>query len=279
MLFFIHIFQFTQMKSKIHFLIFSISMYFFLTSCTESNNLVKDESLYGRTVRYEIIVSSAAESGLKNSNGLDSTDIAVMMNGYHKIEITPWTGMAIFDNLPSGFATVSINRMGYSPLNMVVDLTANNDSNKYDTQSKRSAATHVVLYPLSGNFAGVIKGRAYADLNLTNSIKEYVPAGVKLYFYPIDSNFVNLSSTKGNGKIVSHSYQKLSVSATIDANGYFTCYLPASAKGLVFVGKADDFEFNSIDAYGNEKRRIYSMKEIKIQSFCSKTIIKDVEFQ
>jgi hypothetical protein len=264
-------------KNYINFITAFISVILLINGCTKDVEPDPVDQISGRTVRYTVLVISGANSTYKSSQGLDSAIVSLVMNDSIYSTATDANGLATFNNLAAGVVAVTIDYPNYTRVNMVVDLSMRNDS-IYDADNLRNASTMVALFPLTGEGTTTIRGRLFADLDLTIPGMETVPEGTKVSTFIEGSQLVDYINHTGDGEILSISYEDAVNSAVTDNNGDYSIVVPASASGLAIVIQTDDFVYDQIDAGGNPQRRTFHAGAGTVTAFSGMTIIDDITY-
>ena len=178
--------------------------------------------------------SSAAETGVSGAN------VTLGQNGTLSTKTTDASGLATFDSLKPGLATLHISLAGYSEINAVIDF------NKTGTQTSvnggKQIGSVIPMIATSGSSTGLIKGKITYESDLTNKTRETVPAGTRI-IATVDTASPALAGITGD-VIRSISYDNLSLEGTADANGDFSLVVPATSKGLNYSLRVSDFSVN-----------------------------------
>ncbi len=226
-------------------------------ACTKPNEeepvKPENESIDGRKVRYTVMVVKPEGAQLETSEGIDSAEVSLVMNDSVYNRFTDKNGIAKFGNLASGVLAVRITHPKYASTNMVVDITAEDSSSKYDAANIRNAATMVAMFPIEGENMATVSGKALADLDLTNPGLESAPEGLQISSHIEQKQLLNYVNHKGEGRIVSIMCQSKVEKTTTNANGDFSIKVPASQTGLKVVLVADDFVHQQVTASGNQR--------------------------
>jgi len=96
----------------------------------------------------------------------------------------------------------------------------------------------------------IIKGYAYAELNLRSLGIEYAPAGTMII---LSVNYNDLNPNAGAGKWID--------TAIVESNGSFTAEVPVDDDGVFLSCEPLPFEYNQITSFGTyepTEKRIYS---------------------
>jgi len=248
-----------------------------INGCTKDVEPDPVDQISGRTVRYTVLVISGANSTSKSTQSLDSAIVTLVMNDSIYSIATDANGLATFNNLAAGVVAVTVDYPNYTRVNMIVDLSMRNDS-IYDADNLRNASTMVALFPLTGEGTTTIRGRLFADLNLTMPGMETVPEGTKVSTFIEGSQLENYINHTGDGEILSIAYEDAVHSAITDNNGDYSIVVPASASGLTIVIQADDFVYNQIDTGGNPQRKTFHAGAGTITALSGLTIIEDITY-
>jgi len=253
----------------------------FVIACKKENIQEKpaidpNESVSGRKIKYTVLVVHA-ENSTKSIKEIDSAIVSLAMNDKIYSMPTDTNGMAVFNNIVSGTAAVSIRMKNHTTANLIVDLYARNDSS-YDASNIRNASTMVALFPITGIGTARVKGIAFAELDLTNSTREFVPSGIGLQARIETNQLLNYFNHSGEGKILSAQYENVIISSLINSAGAYELNVPASARGLKIILNGDDFDYlrklNTTDV----SRTIYSLKPDTILVYSNRIKIRDLNY-
>ncbi|MCF6242942.1 MAG: hypothetical protein L3J74_16565 [Bacteroidales bacterium] len=266
--------------NKIKFIFFIIAAFLLINSCTKDVEVPTPDPadrISGRTVRYTVLVVSGANTTFKSTQGIDSAIVSLVMNDSIYSIATDTNGLAAFNNLAAGVAAVTIDYPNHTRANLVVDLSTPSDTG-YDANNLRNASTMVALFPLSGEGTATLSGRLFADLDLTNAGLENAPVGIKVSTLIESSQLVNYVNHKGDGEILSISYENAANSTITDNNSDYSIIVPATASGLKIVIQTDDFVYDQIDVGGNPQRKIFHADADTVKVFSGITFYKDIQF-
>lgn len=233
---------------------------FLALACTKPNEekpkKPENENVGGRKVVYTVMVLKPDGESWENSKGIDSAVVSLVMNDSVYNKATDAKGIAKFANLASGIVAVKITHPKYATTSMMVDISARDSSEKYDSKNIRNAATMVSMLPTEGENMATISGKALAELDLTNTDFEFAPEGIQISSYIEQKQLLKYVNQKGDGQIISISCQSKTQKTTTGANGGFSIKVPASQTGLKVVLVADDFAHQQISSSGT-KRHVY----------------------
>ena len=235
------------------------------------------DRISGKTIRYTVLVVPGGNTTFKSTAGIDSAIVSLVMNDSIYTVATDTNGLAAFNNLAAGVVAVTINYPNYTTANLIVDLSAKNDTG-YDSNNLRNASTMLALFPLTGTGTATVNGRTFADLDLTNAGLETVPSSLKVTSLIESSQLVNYVNHKGDGEVISISYEQATNNSVTDANSDYSISVPATASGLKIVITADDFAYNQITAPTTTQRKIYKPITDTITVISGLTYFKDVNF-
>lgn len=272
-----------MLKKYLNFLVFILTIISLLNACTKDVEIPAPDPadrISGRTVRYTVLVVSAANTTFKSTQtatGIDSAIVSLVMNDSIYSIVTDSNGLAAFNNLAAGVAAVTVDYPMHTRANLIVDLSAPKDTG-YDANNLRNAATMIALFPLSGNGTATIKGRLFADLDLSVSGMENAPAGIKVSTIIENTQLVNYVNHTGDGEILSISYENAVNSTLSDANSDYSITVPASASGLKIAIQPDDFIYDQIDTNGVSQRKIFHANPYTITAISGVTQFKDIIF-
>ncbi len=270
-------------KKDLSLILFLLSVILLSNACTKDVEVPTPDPadrISGRTVRYTVLVVSAANTTFKSTQatqGIDSAIVSLVMNDSIYSIATDTNGLAAFNNLAAGVAAVTIDYPNHTRANMVVDLSAPSDTG-YDATNLRNASTMVALFPLNGNGTATINGRLFADLDLTTAGLENAPVGIKVSTLIESDQLVNYVNHTGDGEILSISYENAANSTVSDANSDYSIIVPASASGLKIVIRTDDFVYDQIDAGGIPQRKIFHADADTITTISGVMQFRDIVF-
>lgn len=269
--------MFTKNFSSI---IFFLSAVLFISACTKDVEAPLPnpaDRISGKTVRYTVLVVSGANTTFKSTQGIDSAIVSLVMNDSIYSIATDTNGLAAFNNLAAGVVAVTIDYPNHTRANMVVDLSAPKDTG-YDANNLRNASTMVALFPLTGSGTATIKGRLFADLDLTNAVMENAPSGIKVSTLIEKTQLVNYVNHTGDGEILSISYENATNSTLTDNNSDYSIIVPATASGLKIVIQANDFVYDQISTGGNPQRKVFHANADTITAISGITIFNDIQY-
>ncbi|MEN8120269.1 MAG: hypothetical protein ABFS35_07980 [Bacteroidota bacterium] len=250
---------------------------YLFTACTKEVEPVPatTDNISGKTVRYTVLVVPGGNTSFKSISGIDSAIVSLVMNDSIYSVATDTNGLAAFNNLAAGVAAVSINYANHTTANLVVDLSAPKDTG-YDSNNLRNASTMVALFPLSGEGTATIKGRVFAELDLTTAGLENAPTGLKVTTLLESSQLVDYVNHTGNGEILSVAYEQATNSTNTDANSDYSITVPATASGLKIVISSDDFVYDQITGVGTTQRKVYKAAPETVSVVSGITYFRDV---
>ncbi len=201
---------------------------------------LEQDSLNTRNYRvsYTVNLVDASTSTLKSGSmvsAITGAKVKFVQDTMIRIQTADASGIVSFGDLKPGIANVNITLDGYSEVNYTVNLS----SSSYN--GGRQSSNIIPLIPVSGTATGTIKGKVVYEADLTNNAPEVAPVGTKVIAM-VSAGSDALPST-GSNNIISISYDKLSLTATTDANGEFTMTVPATILGLDYDIQVSDFSF------------------------------------
>ncbi len=260
--------------------LFIITLLLLLGSCTKENVTVPatSDSVGGRILRYTIMVVMGENSSLKSSTANDSVYVSLVVNDSIFVKTANDNGMVYFNNIAAGNTAVTIRKENYTTANYIVDLSID-DSISVDSKYLRNASSMVALFPTSGSQMGTITGRALADLDLTQAGLETSLSTLIVSSVVSSAQFPDYINHEGSGKIIQISYQNILNSVKTETNGDYLISVPASAKGLDIVIRANDFSFEQQIAAGVTQRKVYTLQADTIQIVSGATRIHDLIYQ
>jgi hypothetical protein len=243
-------------------LLMGIIVSFQFTSCKKDNFTEKDamnlqNNLNSKTtllndsitrsslrITYSVNLVDASVSTLKSTKSINAISGAVIrltQNSKVFTITTDSTGIAVFDSLKVGSATVNINLSGYSMVNYVVNFA--NGSFSSGVAGGHQFANIIPLIPISGSSMGTIKGLVTCESDLTNLVPDAVPAGTKIIAIPSVNSAAFITPNNTN-LITNISYDNLALTTTTDANGNYSLSVPATLNGLSYTITVADFTTN-----------------------------------
>ncbi|MCX6325538.1 MAG: hypothetical protein NT144_02635 [Bacteroidia bacterium] len=175
-----------------------------------------------------------------SSKGVSAASVTMTQGGTVVSKTTDVSGVAMFDNLQKGLATLHVVLTGYSEVNAVINFaffgvgTSVNGGIQFGNV--------LPMIPISGTSTGTIKGKVTCESDLTNKVPESVPTGTKV-IATVDPSSSALNNI-GGGIIESISYDNLSLQALTDVNGDFVMTVPATSMGLDYSLRVSDFAVN-----------------------------------
>lgn len=224
-----------------------------LVSCEKEGDEITKETIMEAAkdtvkINYTIIVNDAANASMYKStnstNRMDGATVIVSVDGQAQIVTTDANGYAMFTDLRAGTIAVAINKDGFTPVNMVVDLGSNEYEN--DTE-KRNASTMVSLFPVNGSDMKTISGYATMQLDVTVSFDtwsvgsssyteseelENAPQGTEIVATINNDVLSSYVSTYGNGQVLNVAYENVTFKGAVGSNGSYSISVPTAAKGL-----------------------------------------------
>ncbi len=261
--------------------LYLVTLLLLLSSCTKENTPVpasSSDSVGGRILRYTIMVVMGENSSLKSTTANDSVYVSLVVNDSIFVKTANDDGMVYFDNIAAGNTAVIIRKENYTTANYIVDLSID-DSISVDSKYLRNASSMVALFPTSGSQMGTITGRALANLDLTQAGLETALSTIIVSSVVSSAQFPDYINHEGSGKIIQISYQNILNTAKTDANGDYLISVPASAKGLDIVIRANDFSFDKQIAASVTQRKVYTLQADTIQIVSGATRIHDLIYQ
>jgi len=188
-------------------IIFLIITFAILYSCTKENieeppSASTEDLIDGRTVRYTVQVVLAGNTSFKSTSAADSAIVSLVMNDSIYSVATDTNGFATFNRLVAGTVAVNIRFNNHTTANLIVDLSVKTDS-IIDANNLRNAATMVAVFPLTGSGTAIIKGKAFADLNITVAGLEDAPVGIQVSSIIESEQMINFTNHTGSGQILS----------------------------------------------------------------------------
>lgn len=230
-------------------LLFFAAMSIAIISCSDDKDqvVVNERPDIDRKIDYTIlVVAGETSSSLKSANGANLAKVTVSVNGSTVTKTTDVSGQATFNGLTAGTAAVTVTMDGHTTVNYLVDLH-HTDTVNYDNEKSRIAASKVVLLPTSGTGMVTLTGQVRAQLNIaivynswsTNNSSytqspelENVPAGTIITATIDQDDLENYVTMEMGGEIISATYENVSFTTTVDANGNYSFSLPSTAQGL-----------------------------------------------
>jgi hypothetical protein len=265
------------MKTKFRILSFILSA-IILTQCAKENIVPKPnytDGLLGRRVRYTIMAVSG-DNFAKSEKSLVSATVSIVMNDSVYSVKTDSSGIATFNNLAAGNLNVRISKPDFTTAVYTVDLSLGNDSvTNFDTQNLRNASSIICLFPTSGNGTAEIRGKAFADLDLTLSGFEFVQSGIGISATLLPVSVENFTNHTGGGHILNLYYENASVSGEIQSNGDFSLTVPAASAGLDIILRAEDFAFDQKISATEFHRKIFSFVPDTLKVYPNFVKLKD----
>jgi len=239
-------------------IIFSFSVSLLLFACTKANEEPEpipstSDNISGKTVRYTVLVVPGGGSSFKSTNGVDSAIVSLVMNDSIYSMATDTNGLAAFNNLAAGIASVTIRYPEHTTANLIVDISAKSDTG-YDSNNLRNAATMVALFPFTGQGTATISGRTLADLDATIAGLEDAPSGLKISSYIEPEQLINYVNHTGDGEILSIAYEQTTNNTNTDASSDYNIVVPATGSGLKVVIIANDFQYDQITVGGPQRK-------------------------
>lgn len=257
------------------YLIFIFNLVLCSVSCKKAN-ITEDETpenelINGRRIKYTVLVVSAANT-IKNTAGLDSAEVTLAMNGKivtHKTE----NGLATFDNLAAGTATVTVSLHEHTTANYIVDLKQSDTL--YDSENARNASSMVMLFSLTDNGTATIAGKVFANLDLSQTNYQEVTSPISVIASIETNQFADFINHDGDGEITHINYEN-SVFIDTVKNGNYQLIVPASGRGLKIVLQGDEFSQMQTQADASSIRKIFKNNIDTLTVVSGKTYIFDV---
>ncbi len=265
---------------KTHFFIVII-LVIFTASCAKENITPEapKDSISGRKIRYTVSVINGSKTVGKSITPIKA-NVSLVMDDSIYVKETDSLGIVYFDYLFAGNVIVKVSCEGYTSVNCAVDLNARPDTaNIYDATNLRNVSTVIPIFQTSNEVLATIKGKAFADLDLTQNGLEYAPANTHIFARIGSRSIQNYINTSVAGGITELSYEGMETSCLTDEYGNFELQLPASADGFEVYISADDFAYNQIITSGLTERKIYKLPTDSITIYPGSTKIKDLIFE
>ncbi|OQX98014.1 MAG: hypothetical protein B6I20_11595 [Bacteroidetes bacterium 4572_117] len=255
-----------------------LSLIYFFQACTkevEPPVPASSDNISGKTVRYTVLVVPGGNTSFKSVSGVDTAIVSLVMNDSIYSVATDTNGLAAFDNLAAGVAAVTVTYKNHTTAKLIVDLSAPNDTG-YDSNNLRNAATMVPVFPLSGKGTATIKGRVFAELDLSSAGIENAPTGTKITSLLESLQLLGYVNHTGDGEILDIAYNEAVYSTNTDINSDYSITVPATASGLKIVINADDFDYEQITGVGTIQRKTYSALSDTVSVFSGVTYFRDI---
>lgn len=240
------------------------------------DKLDKNNTLFNDTlsrVAYTVNVVDASTSALKSGsavNAISGAVVKLVQDNNILTQTVDASGIVTFDNLKRGYANVNITLADYSEVNYTVDLSISSLN-----EGGHQFANIIPLIPVAGAQTATISGKVTFESDLTNLTPETVPTGTKVLAM-VDAGSAAISKPDN---IISISYDKLSLSATTDANGNYTMTVPATVNGLKYDVFVSDFAVDQRLIIGeNEKAKLYNAQTNFGSSFTSPSTVAAGKF-
>lgn len=192
----------------------------------------------GGIVNYTVNVINAGNAGfMKNpkANGLNGVTVTTSQLGVVSTKQTNDQGMVVFGDLRVGKVTVNISFQNYTSVSFVAELTPENVQ-PISSNTVRSAATQIPLFPLTGATTTTVSGLVTYETDLTNDTPE-LAAGIPVAA-TIDVNntfmdtYIRTAGYDGTGQIIKLAYGEAVVAGTTNAEGKYSLTVPTTASGL-----------------------------------------------
>lgn len=241
-----------------------------LASCTKEN--ISDEpysdSINGVRIRYVVNILDGSASAGKSIMPIDSTTVCVVVNDSVYETPVDENGIAIFNNLFAGNATVKVKCEGYTTANLIVDLKAMPDTtNIYDASNRRVVSSIIHIFPTEGESMANISGKIFADLDLTDSDYETVTKNLNIRAVVNPQDLYRFVDHDCSGGIIDLSYEGLFYSGA-NTSGNYNISVPAALVGLEYIISADDFDYLQQTTPTTTERKVfkYSADTITVQT-------------
>ena len=250
-------------------------------SCKKKNIIPEAtvDNIDGRKIRYTVLVLNADNSIGKNTKTLDSATVTLAMNDSVYTVAVDENNFVVFDYLFAGNAIVKVECEGYTTANLIVNLKAMLDTaNIYDSGNLRKVSTIVTLFSTKGEGTATISGKAFADLDLTNSSYEFVPENINIRAIVCPEQIYEYVNHSASGGIIDLFYENIIFATETDNFGNFQVTVPASAKGLKIFLQADDFVYQQQIAPDETVRQIFSYISDTVTVFPNSLKITDLYF-
>jgi hypothetical protein len=307
--------------------LFLLTNSLFFVSCTKNYTTESSSPNINRTINYTVLVvagestSSIPGSSLKAAQateGATSAVVQVSIQGKVISATTDISGQATFQGLTAGLAAVTVSLPKHTTVDFLVDLF-NTDTIDYDNEQLRIASTKVVLFPTTDTTGMItVTGLVNVHSNITVTFDSWsvnssnytqagyttpgyatVPAGTVITATVDPSQFSNYVTQIKGGKVSNITYENVSFTATVNANGMYTLVVPSTAQGLTIDIYPNDFvtsltySTTSLDATGalvtdtkgNDvlstvvlNRYIYSCSSSNVTAISGENIIKDIYY-
>ncbi len=244
-----------------------------VVSCSKDDDNGQVVTSVNRTIDYTVLVVASENAGSNQNGSLFSkttksasalagatgATVSISVNGAVVTKTTDESGQATFQSLTAGTAAVTVKLANHTTCNYLVDLTMVNsaiDTLDFDHRTSRIAATKVIVFPTSGVGMTKISGLVKAQLDVSSSYPawatsefqfkqstdlELAPAGtvITCTLFPI-----NGVSEVSNGSVLSATYEGLSSTTTVGADGSYAIMAPSSIDGCQVKVRANDFVYN-----------------------------------
>ena len=251
-----------------------------IASCTKENiePEAPEDSISGRKIRYSIMVVDGS-SNVNKAITIDSAKVSLVLNDSIYTKTIDPTGIVSFDYLFAGNAVVKVSCEGFTTANYIVDLTAKPDTaNIYDSSNLRIVSSIISIFPTAGSGTAKISGRAFAELDLTNTEPETVPDKTKIYAKINVAAIKEYITHSASGGILQFYYEGVNKDTTTNEFGDYEITIPASLNGLPVIISADDFVFNQQITATQTQRKIYKLEPDTINVFSGSSKINDLNF-
>jgi len=232
---------------KIFLLVLLAAFYSCQDEFTEKDAIILADSLSNGSIediRYSVSVVPVSNTAfLKSTTTLSASPagaiVTVSQNSIVVTDSVDDRGIAVFDNMKPGNASVVVSLSGYSTVMYVADLT-----------SAGGAATLIPMFPLSEAMMAKVEGKATIQTNLINSTEEF-PVGAKIAalldvsdpsFSTFYKNLGGDTSQFSSGRIIKMAFTDAVYTSTIGADGSYSLFVPASGvPGVPIKIVASDF--------------------------------------
>ncbi len=248
-------------------IIFLVSLVF-MSACTQKNadffpveSKTSNESLNGRAIKYNILLSSAANS----TDSIYSTKGAIAhltMNDWVYTDTADENGILTFGHLAAGNIVVRIEDSLFYTYNYIINLNADT-STIFDTQNFRNISTIVRLLPKANLLSGKLSGFIQADTNLQVIGLENVARNLSIHARLSDSVQMLFAGISENQNILDAWFEFPAFFATAQS-GFFTFNLPVSSQGLEWQISADAFVGGFINATGDTSIVLFSTQGTRV---------------
>ncbi|PLX07286.1 MAG: hypothetical protein C0596_11780 [Marinilabiliales bacterium] len=251
------------------------------TACTKENvsDTPYSDSISGVKIRYVVNVVDGSANAGKSSTELQNAIVCVVVNDSVYETQVDNNGLAVFNNLFAGNASVHVKCEGYTSANLIVDLKAMPDTtNIYDASNRRIVTSIVNIFPTKGESLANVSGKIYADLDLTDGDLETVSENLNIRAIVNAEDLYKFVDHDCSGGIIDLSYEGFLFS-TANSSGNYSLILPAAAIGLDYLISADDFEFYQQITPTTTERKVFRFEPDTITVQTNGNYIHDLYYE